>query len=117
VEKFLQLDSEFETETGAEQRRQMVESKRKLESLIRRNLAASIEAKDHANVVRFVKLYPPLKLQEEGLQSYVGYLRKVVAMRALTDYEGLVKSLGSSDRGTTTSTIFQMIAICTKHSF
>jgi len=102
VEKFLQLDAEFETETGTEQRRQMVESKQKLETLIRRNLAAAIEAKDHANVVRFVKLYPPLNLQEEGLQSYVGYLRKVVAMRAVTDYERLVKSLGSIDRGTTT---------------
>lgn len=98
VEKFLQLDAEFETETGSEQRRQMLESKQKLETLIRRNLAASIEAKDHAKVVRFVKLYPALNLQEEGLQSYVGYLRKVVAMRAVTDYERLVKSLGSIDR-------------------
>ena len=106
VETFLQLDAEFdeagpgldpaaEKATGSEQRKQMLESKHKLEGIIRTKLAAAIEAKDHANVVRFVKLYPPLRLQEEGLRSYVGYLRKVVFERALSDYDGLVKSLGS----------------------
>lgn len=106
VETFLQLDAEFDEAgpgldsaagkvTGTEQRRQMLESKQKLEGIIRKKLAAAIEVKDHANVVRFVKLYPPLRLQDEGLRSYVGYLRKVVSMRALDDYEGLVKSLGS----------------------
>jgi hypothetical protein len=104
VETFLQLDAEFDEAgldsdagkvTGAEQRRQMLESKQKLERIIRKKLAAAIEAKDHANVVRFVKLYPPLRLQEEGVRSYVGHLRKVGSMRAVSDYEGLVMSLGS----------------------
>lgn len=110
VETFLQLDAEFNEpgpgldsaagrDTGTEQRSQMFESKAKLEGIIRKKLAAAIEAKDHANVVRFVKLYPPLRLQEEGLRSFVGYLRKIVAMRALSDFEGLVASLGSIDGG------------------
>lgn len=110
VETFLQLDAEFNEgvagldtvsgkEAGAEQRKQMVESKQKLESIIRKKLVVAVEAKDHTNVVRFVKLYPPLRLQEEGLRSYVGYLRKVVSLRARNEYEGLVEALGASEGG------------------
>ena len=98
------LNSAAGRETESEQQRQMFESKQKLESIIRKKLAAAVEAKDHANVVRFVKLYPPVRLQGEGLRSYVGYLRKVVAMRARSDYEGLVESLGSVDGGRGTGT-------------
>lgn len=110
VETFLQLDSEFHEsapglgnapgrETESEQRRQLFESKQKLEAIFRKKLAAAVESKDHDNVVRFVKLYPPLRLQEEGLRSYVAYLRKVVAMRARGDYEVLIEALGSTDGG------------------
>lgn len=115
VETFLQLDAEFnETgkvldsaagrETGTEQRKQMIESKVKLETIIRKKLSVAIEGKDHDNVVRFVKLYPPLRLQEEGLRSYTGYLRKVVALRARNDFENLVQSLGPAEGGRSNAT-------------
>jgi hypothetical protein len=112
VETFLQLDSEINEspnpdlgfsasgpDTGSEQRKQMFESKEKLEGIIKKKLSAAIDAKDHANVVRFVKLFLPLRLQEEGLKSFVAYLRKIVAMRALSEYDGLVSALGALDGG------------------
>ncbi len=116
VDTFLQLDEEYSQggggagglalengrETAMEQRKQLMESKQKLENVIRKKLSAAIEARDHLNVVRFVKLFPPLRLQEEGLRSYVGYLRKVVALRARDGYEGLLEGLvdqGGGGRG------------------
>ncbi|KAJ8531967.1 hypothetical protein K7X08_011890 [Anisodus acutangulus] len=43
--------------------------------------------------VQFIRLYPPLALEEEGLQVYVAYLNKVIAMRSRLEYEQLVEMM------------------------
>ncbi|KAJ7280500.1 hypothetical protein O6H91_Y371800 [Diphasiastrum complanatum] len=115
VETFMHLDEEYglsggrqgggwveqtlETAAAGDQRKQLLESKQKLETVIRKKFSAAVEARDHPNVVRFVKLYPSLGLHEEALKSYVGYLRKVVALRARDEFEGLKDSLEQAAAG------------------
>lgn len=100
VETFLQLDAKYSDsivtgseggrETATEQRNQLLESKQKLEGLIRKKLTNAIEERDHSTVLRFIKLFPPLGLEEEGLQVYVSYLRKDIALRSRLEFEGLM---------------------------
>lgn len=42
---------------------------------------------------RFIRLFTPLGVEEEGLQVYVGYLKKVVAMRSRMEFEQLVEMM------------------------
>eukprot|EP00897_Mesotaenium_endlicherianum_P006163 jgi/Mesen1/5575/ME000281S04641 len=101
VETFLQLDKQYSlqvageghAETALEQKRQLLESKARLEEVIRRRFAAAAESRDQASVERFAKLFAPLGLQEEGLRSYVSYLRRVVAIRAREEFDGLSEML------------------------
>ncbi|CAM6127876.1 unnamed protein product [Calypogeia fissa] len=128
VGRFLELDAQYKsmsTEGGiakeggaapAEPKNQLLDSKQKLETVIRRKLAAAVEARDHASVVRFVKLFPSLELEEEGLRLYVDYLRKDVALRARNDYEGAVESLeqvggGNADFVGVLNNLFNYIAL------
>ncbi|CAD6202243.1 unnamed protein product [Miscanthus lutarioriparius] len=57
----------------------------------RRRLAAVVDAQDHPAVLRLVRLFPLLGLADEGLQVYVAYLKKVVALRARADFEHLAE--------------------------
>lgn len=116
VGRFLELDAQYKSTStegttaregenaagaaAAEPKTQLLDSKQKLETVIRRKLAAAVEARNHASVVRFVKLFPSLELQEEGLRLYVDYLRKDVALRARDDFEGAVESLEQVGGGT-----------------
>ncbi|CAI5468237.1 unnamed protein product [Closterium sp. Yama58-4] len=86
------IDSQA-AETAREQRRQLMESKVKLEGVIRKRFAAAADEMDQAGVERFVRLFPPLGLQAEGLRALVGYLRKVVAVRAREQFAALLSSL------------------------
>ncbi|KAF9596806.1 hypothetical protein IFM89_013592, partial [Coptis chinensis] len=52
---------------------------------------AAVDQRDHSSILRFVKLFLPLGLEEEGLQVYVAYLKKVIAMRSRLEYEHLVE--------------------------
>eukprot|EP00249_Psilotum_nudum_P021597 c28167_g1_i1 orf=66-2351(+) len=107
VETFLHLDAEYSDtiaareasgeegrkETASEQRRQLLESKQNLESVIRKKFSAAVEQRDHPGVLRFVKLFRPLGLEDEGLQLYVNYLRKVISLRAGDRFEVLVEAI------------------------
>lgn len=101
IETFLHLDAEYSDptatpegkQTGSEQRAQLLESKEKLERILRKKLSTAVEEKDHSSVVRFVKLFSPLGLDEEGLQQFVSYLRKVIVFRAKEEFDGLVDAL------------------------
>ncbi|GAV75387.1 COG4 domain-containing protein [Cephalotus follicularis] len=90
VETFLQIDGRYK-DSNLEQREQLLDSKRKLEGIVKKKLAASVDQRDHNTILRFIRLYSPLGLEEEGLQVYVGYLKKVIAMRSRLDYEHLVE--------------------------
>lgn len=90
VQTFLQIDEEYR-DSGSDQMEQLSESKRKLEAIVKRRLAAAVDQRDHPTILRFVRLYTPLGLAVEGLQVYVGYLRKVIGMRSRVEYENLVE--------------------------
>lgn len=107
VETFLKLDAKYSDsivtgsggrETATEQRNQLLESKQKLEIIIKKKIATAIEERDHSPVLRFIKLFPALGLEEEGLQLYVTYLRKDISLRCRLEFEGLMEIAEQSIR-------------------
>ncbi|KAK2976478.1 hypothetical protein RJ640_022425, partial [Escallonia rubra] len=95
VQTFLQIDSKYK-DFASDQREQLLASKKQLESIVRKRLSAAVDQRDHATILRFVRLYPPLGLEEEGLQAYVGYLKKVVSMRLRLEFDQLVELMEQS---------------------
>ncbi|GLJ38521.1 hypothetical protein SUGI_0785060 [Cryptomeria japonica] len=100
VETFMKLDDKYGDsnvmgsggrETATEQTNQLLESKQKLESIVKKKISSAIEERDHPSILRFIKLFPALGLEEEGLQLYVSYLRKDVALRSRLEFEGLME--------------------------
>ncbi|XXG66915.1 hypothetical protein AAC387_Pa06g0376 [Persea americana] len=90
VQTFLQIDARYK-DSGSDQREQLLESKRQLESIVRKRLSAAVDQRDHPTILRFVRLFSPLGLQQEGLQVYVTYLRKVIALRSRLEFEQLME--------------------------
>ncbi|KAG9452153.1 hypothetical protein H6P81_005057 [Aristolochia fimbriata] len=88
VKTFLQIDAKY---PGSEQRDQLLESKKQLDGIVRKRLDAAIDQRDHPAILRFVKLFSPLGLEKDGLQIYVSYLKKVIAMRSRLEFEQLVE--------------------------
>ncbi|PKA60038.1 Conserved oligomeric Golgi complex subunit 4 [Apostasia shenzhenica] len=88
IHSFLQIDSRFR-DSGSDQREQLLDCKRQLEAIVRKRLATAVDQRDHPTILRFVRTFSPLGLQEEGLQIYVSYLRKVIALRSRLEFEHL----------------------------
>lgn len=95
VQTFLQIDATYK-DSGSDQREQLFASKKQLEGIVRKRLAASIDQRDHPNILRFIRLYTPLALEEEGLQVYLNYLKKVISMRSRHEFEQLVEMMEQS---------------------
>lgn len=74
----------------------MIAYKKQLEGIVKKKLAAAIDQRDHPSVVRFIRLYPLLGIEEEGSQVYVSYLKKVISMRSRMEFEQLVELMESS---------------------
>ncbi|CAI8615801.1 unnamed protein product [Vicia faba] len=96
VQTFLQIDAQFK-DSGSDQiqiqRERLLDVKKQLEGIVRKKLSFAVDQRDHAVILRFVRLYTPLGLEEEGLQVYVGYLKKVIGMRSRMEFEQLVESM------------------------
>lgn len=90
VQTFLQIDAKYK-DSGSDQREQLLASKKQLEGIVRKRLSAAVDQRDHASILRFIRLFSPLGLEEEGLQVYVSYLKKVIAMRSRLEFEQLVE--------------------------
>ncbi|CAM8938072.1 unnamed protein product [Rhodiola kirilowii] len=90
VQTFLQIDARYK-ESGSDQRDQLLASKKQLEGIVRKRLAAAVDQRDHQTILRFIRLYAPLGLEEEGLQVYVGYLKKVISMRSRVEFDHVVE--------------------------
>ncbi|XP_017979200.1 PREDICTED: conserved oligomeric Golgi complex subunit 4 [Theobroma cacao] len=95
VRTFLEIDNKFK-DSGSDQREQLLASKKQLEGIVKKKLMAAVDQRDHPTILRFIKLYSPLGLEEEGLQVYVGYLKKVIGMRSRLEYEHLVELMEQS---------------------
>lgn len=91
VQTFLQIDSRYKDSGGSDQRHQLLDAKRQLESIVRKRLSSAVDQRDHPTILRFVRLFSPLGLQQEGLQVYVSYLRKVIALRSRLEFENLME--------------------------
>ncbi|CAK9184216.1 unnamed protein product, partial [Ilex paraguariensis] len=63
------------------------------EGIVRKRLSAAVDQRDHPAILRFIRLYSPLGLEEEGLQVYISYLKKVISMRSRLEFEQLVESM------------------------
>ncbi|KAI4378391.1 hypothetical protein MLD38_015876 [Melastoma candidum] len=89
--RFLSIDAEF----GRDKRmyEEMMALKKHLEGIVRRRLTNAVDQRNHAEVVKFVRLFSPLGLEVEGLQAYVNYLRKVIGMRSRIAYEQLLEMM------------------------
>ncbi|KAJ4847456.1 Golgi transport complex subunit 4 [Turnera subulata] len=97
VQTFLQIDAKYK-DSGSEQREQLLSSKKQLESIVRKRLANAVDQRDHPTVLRFVRLYSPLGLEEEGLQVYVSYLKRVKSY-ARSDLKLTLKQEECDSRG------------------
>ncbi|KAL6985511.1 Golgi transport complex subunit 4 [Sarracenia purpurea var. burkii] len=95
VQTFLQIDAKYK-DSGSDQREQLLASKKQLEGIVRKRLSAAVDQRDHPTILRFIKLFSPLGLEEEGLQVYVGYLKKVTAVRSRLEFEQLVELIEQS---------------------
>ncbi|KAF9606686.1 hypothetical protein IFM89_027730 [Coptis chinensis] len=98
VKTFLEIDSMYK-DSGSVEREELLNSKRVLEGIVRKRLGAAVDQRDHSSILRFVKLFLPLGLEEEGLQVYVAYLKKVIAMRSRLEYEHLVEVMEQGGGG------------------
>ncbi|KAI9093919.1 hypothetical protein K1719_026917 [Acacia pycnantha] len=90
VRTFLQIDAEYK-DSGSDEKERLMDSRKQLEGIVRKKLSAAVDQRDHPVVLRFIRLYSPLGLEEEGLQVYVGYLKKVIGMRSRLEFEQLVE--------------------------
>ncbi|KAL0303145.1 UNVERIFIED_CONTAM: Conserved oligomeric Golgi complex subunit [Sesamum radiatum] len=68
IQTFLQIDSKFKDSSAADQREQLLSYKKQLEGIAKKRLLAAVDQRDHPTIIRFIKLYTPLGLEEEGLQ-------------------------------------------------
>lgn len=90
VQTFFQIDAEYK-DSESDQRERLMASKKQLEGIVRKKLSAAVDQRDHPTILRFIRLYTPLGLEEEGLQVYVAYLKKVIGMRSKMEFEQLVE--------------------------
>ncbi|CAA3014393.1 conserved oligomeric Golgi complex subunit 4 [Olea europaea subsp. europaea] len=91
IQTFLQIDAKFKDSSASDQREQLLSYKKQLEGIAKKRLSAAVDQRDHPTILRFIKLYTPLGLEEEGLQVYVNYLKKVISMRSRIEFEQLVE--------------------------
>lgn len=89
------------TSNVAETEQELILSKarKQVEDAIKTKGKEASAAGDHAAVARFARLHAPLRLQQEGVELLVSYLRTLIADRAKADYAELVDGETSSVGG------------------
>ncbi|GAB2300581.1 Golgi transport complex subunit 4 [Dionaea muscipula] len=96
VRTYLEIDSKFRDSSGSSEKEQLLSFKRQLEGIARKKLTAAVDQREHPAILRFIRLYPLLGIEEEGLQVYVNYLKKVIGMRSRLEFEQLVELMENS---------------------
>ncbi|GMH10079.1 hypothetical protein Nepgr_011920 [Nepenthes gracilis] len=96
IRTYLEIDSKFRESSASKEREQLLSFKKQLEGIVRKKLTAAIDQREHPMIIRFIRLYPLLGLEEEGLQVYVNYLKKVISMRSRMEFEQLVELMETS---------------------
>lgn len=125
VDTFMDLEDRYgpvrdgDGQQAVEQEQILMEAKQKLGGTVRQKLAGAIEARKHEDVVRFTRLYRPLRMQEEGLQQFQQYLCKLVAERAQEGYNILVEGGpdgGQDDFVEAATALFQDVAVAVEEN-
>lgn len=98
VKEFLEIDGKFPDE-ASEQRNEMLDLKRRLELIVRKKLAESVDKKDHGLILRYVRIFPMIGIREDGLRIYVGYLKSVVSFRSKLELEHLKDNESNTETG------------------
>lgn len=99
VSNFLKIDGRYRKDSDLESRSQLSETKKKLESIVRKNLTEAVDKREHERIVRYVRIYGLLGLEEEGLQVYVGYIRKVIGLRSRLEFDHLLEVVDMEAKG------------------
>ncbi|XP_073312183.1 conserved oligomeric Golgi complex subunit 4-like [Primulina huaijiensis] len=97
IQTFLQIDAKFKDSSTSDQREQLLSYKKQLEGIAKKKLSYAVDQRDHPTILRFIKLYRPLGLEEEGLQIYVQYLKKVISVRSRMEFEQLLELMEQSN--------------------
>ncbi|CAK9167904.1 unnamed protein product [Ilex paraguariensis] len=93
VERDLPPDHAKYRDSGLDQRELLLASKKQLQGIVRKRLSIAVDQLDHPVILRVIRLYSPLGLEEEGLQVYISYLKKVILMRSRLEFKQLVESM------------------------
>ncbi|XP_054782804.1 conserved oligomeric Golgi complex subunit 4-like [Prosopis cineraria] len=104
VKTFLQIDADYK-DSGSDEKELLMASKKQLEGIVRKKLSAAVDQRDHPAILRFIRLHTPLGLEEEGLQVYVAYLKKVIGMRYSLEFEQLVELMEQGNAGSNNSNL------------
>ncbi|WIA35384.1 hypothetical protein OEZ86_003832 [Tetradesmus obliquus] len=72
-----------------EQRLLLLSAKAQLEAVVSQRLEEAVAARDHAAVLRFVRLHKPLAAPEKGVSRYIDYMRLVLGAKARELYQSL----------------------------
>lgn len=113
VQTFLQIDAKFKDSAASDQRNQLLAAKKQIQGIVRKRLSAAVDQRDHPTILRFIKLYPPLGLEEEGLQAYVSYLKKVISLRSRMEFDQLVELMKEQSQSDSNSGRINFIACLT----
>ncbi|KAI8468195.1 MAG: component of oligomeric golgi complex 4 [Monoraphidium minutum] len=102
IASFLELERRLAGASGAlsddtgqveEQRQLLLSAKAQLEGVVAARLEEAVTARDHAAVMRFIKLHKPLGNTQAGVARYLAYTRLVVGSKARDMYAALCDAL------------------------
>ncbi|KAJ6851454.1 conserved oligomeric Golgi complex subunit 4-like [Iris pallida] len=96
VRTFLDIDSQYPN-SEPDQKSQLLELKSQLASIVKSRLQSSVDCRDHPSILRFVRIFPPLGLQDDGLRTYVSYLKRVIADRSHLEFDHLREVSGNGE--------------------
>ncbi|KAL6780593.1 COG4 [Auxenochlorella protothecoides x Auxenochlorella symbiontica] len=75
---------------SAEQAAAFAQHRRSVEEAVSACLTAAVAAGDHAAVLRFAALHPPLRQAQRGLDALLRHLAGMISSRAAADHDALV---------------------------
>lgn len=119
VDTFMELDDKYgpvtdaDGQQAAEQEQVLREAKLKLGGTVREKLRDAMDKRNHEDVIRFTRLYRPLRMKDEGLGEYRTYVVQLCTEGAETTYSKLVDGDDGdqNDYVTAATTIFRDVAV------
>ncbi|DBA99835.1 TPA: Golgi transport complex subunit 4, variant 2 [Trebouxia sp. C0004] len=99
-DKYGKVHQDSSIKQSEQQSRILADAQQELKKVVQAQLVEAVRKQEHNTVVRFVRLYAPLRMKDEGIQVFTEYVRNLIAERAREEYSALVESTGYSDNDT-----------------